>query len=117
MTKEPKETHNAGTCIFALSVSAEELERVPALYRTMLVVQTLGAIAGLALLQLDDWVFRLFCGAFLATLPGFILGLPVQAHFRPGTFSENRTMVIRFGFIALAATLAGLVMLLGYFND
>ena len=90
-----------------IKITPEELKRVRLLYVTILIVQAIGGMASLLFVAQDEWWTRLANGLLLASLPGFILGLPVQAHFHPGSCSQNRGFVIRIGCTALAATLMG----------
>ena len=80
---------------------------------TVLIAQVIGAAAALWLSVYPSWFDNLWAGGALATFPGFLAGLPIQRLLRPGSLSEHRGMVRRFGAIALVLSLAVLFMPLG----
>lgn len=59
----------------------------------------------------SDWFLNLWCGAALATLPAFLLGLVVQAIVMPGSLGDDKVMVSQLGFIAAFLTAIGIAML------
>ena len=81
------------------------------LYLTMLIAQALGAAAGLWLAVYPSWFESLWAGAALATLPGYLLGLPLQRRLRPRHF--HAPMLRRIGLAAVVLFLAVFAMPFG----
>lgn len=89
---------------FKFSYTWDEMRPIRPLYFTMLAIQILGSCISLAIFGFDRFFEALWLGGALATLPGFLAGLPVQRHLRPGSLSGNRQMVILLGLIAAFLT-------------
>jgi hypothetical protein len=90
-----------------------DFEPVRALFMTVLVAQLAGAAGAAWFAMYPSWFDNLWAGGALATFPGFLLGLPVQHWWRPGSLSRYRLLVHRFGWLALALSLAAFFMPLG----
>ena len=86
---------------FKMSYSWEDLRPIHPLFVTSLVSQALGAVAGLVLKVGPSWFESVWLGGALATFPGFLVGIPVQFHLRPGSLASHKSMVIFLGAIAL----------------
>jgi hypothetical protein len=93
-----------------LEYSWEDLRPVHPLFITTLIAQALGAALSLYMLGLANWFDTAWQGGALATFPGFLLGLAVQSHLRPGSISENRSIVLFMGLIALGLLAVALFM-------
>jgi len=93
---------------FKLSYSWEELRPVRPLFVTVLIAQAIGAAANLFLQGLVNWHDTAWLGGALATFPGFVIGLLVQGHTRPGSIASHRSMVALMGVIALFLFIAAL---------
>jgi len=98
---------------FGFEYSWEDLQPVRALFVTSLVAQFLGAAAGLLLAVFPSRFECVWAGGALATFPGFLIGLALQAYLRPGSIGANVVMVRRLGLIALVLSLAVFVVPLG----
>lgn len=93
------------------SCSWADLRPIRGLVVTLLVMQIVGAIAGLLLLGHNMWWFlRLWFGGAVVTFPAFLVGLVIQGRLRPGSINENRVMVRRLGVISLLLTIAALLI-------
>lgn len=86
---------------FKMSYSWEDLRPIHPLFVTTLVFQALGAAVGFLLQVGPSWFESVWLGGALATFPGFLVGMPVQAYFRPGSLALHKSMVIFLGAIAL----------------
>ena len=102
--------------LFGFEYSGEDLKPVYPLYYTTLVFQMVGAALSLWLAVLPSKLVQVWAGGALATFPGFLLGLAVQAYLRPGSIGENRVMVRRMGLIALVLSLSVFVLPLDEFG-
>jgi zinc transporter ZupT len=83
----------------------EELQPIRATVVTMIVAQLLGAVVGLVALRAFGWFERVCIGAALATAPGFLLGVFIQARLEPGSLGRNRKMVFFCGAIGAIMSL------------
>ena len=101
---------------FGFQNSWEDLQPVRPLFVTSLVVQSLGAVLGLWFAVFPSWLVNIWAGGALATLPGFLVGLALQAHLRPGSIGENHVMVQRMGLVALVLSLSVFVLPLDEFG-
>jgi len=81
--------------------SWEDLQPIRPLYVTLLITMFLGSGLALWAAKSPSWFISFWTGGALASFPGFLLGLPIQIHLRPGSLGENRLMVWRLGAIAL----------------
>ena len=86
---------------FKMSYSWEDLRPIHPLFVTTLVFQALGAAVGFFLQLGPTWFESVWLGGALATFPGFLVGIPVQSYFRPGSLALHKSMVIFLGAIAL----------------
>lgn len=86
---------------FKMSYSWEDLRPIHPLFVTSLIFQALGVVAGFLLQVGPSWFESVWLGGALATFPGFMVGIPVQARLRPGSLSLHKPMVIFLGAIAL----------------
>ena len=86
------------------SYTWKDLQPVRPLVVTMLVLQILGGIVGLAAAVYPAWFANLWAGAALATLPGYALGLVVQLRVNAQRIREHAVMVRRLGLIAAVLT-------------
>ena len=93
---------------FGFSYSWRDLRPVRPLFLTAMLVQLLGGEFGLWAARFPTWTEDLCTGLALATFPGFLLGLPIQVHLRPGSIVENRVMVRRMGLLALLFSVAAI---------
>ncbi len=91
-----------------LQYSWEELRPIHPLSYTVLACQILGAGTNLLLHGFDYWYDAAWQGGVFGTFIGFLVGLLVQTTLRPGTISENRSMVAFCGFISFTLFMAGL---------
>ncbi len=91
-----------------LEYTWEELKPIHPLSYTVFAFQGLGACLSLLLEGLEHWYQTAWQGGAVGTLVGFLAGMIVQSHLRPGSLAENRGMVSLCGFIAFALFLAGL---------
>jgi len=98
---------------FGFEYSWNDLGPVRPLFVAVLIAQVLGAALGLWIARFPFWFDNLWAGGALASFPGFLLGLPIQMHLRPGSLTENRVMVRRMGLIALLLSAAVFVFPLG----
>ena len=89
--------------------SWEDLKPVRPLFVTVLVVQTLGLVAGVLFGHGGFWAERAFVWGAIATFLGYLLGLWVQAVMMPGSLGRNRAMVRHLG---IGATFFGIFALL-----
>ena len=80
--------------------SWSELKPVRPLSVCILVAQLLGAVAGLGFYDGQSWVDDVWTGGALASFPGFLVGLWVQAVMLPGSLERNRVLVRRVGWLA-----------------
>jgi hypothetical protein len=76
----------------------------------VLIAQVFGAVIGLAVGHFPGWFENLWIGGAIATLPGYLMGLPIQMRARAEAIDENRVMVRRIGLVALILTVAGITM-------
>jgi hypothetical protein len=75
----------------------------------------LGGVVGFLLPRFPHWFESLWFGAAVVSFPAFLVGLAVQARWRPGSIAEHKVMVRRFGFIAAVFSVFALAMpLLGF---
>lgn len=102
---------------FGFQYSWADLQPVRALAVIVFGAQIAGALAGLAFPQFPRWFESLWFGAAIATFPAFLVGLVVQSRLRPGSLTENRTMVRRFGLISLFLSAFALAMPLFGFGE
>jgi hypothetical protein len=91
---------------FKLSYTWEELRPIRPLYLTTLAIQFVGAGISLSIFGFDRFFEAFWLGGAMATLPGFLAGLPVQLFLRPGSLTEQRQMVALLGFISVVLTVA-----------
>lgn len=85
---------------FSYEYSWEDLKPVRPLSGCILVAQVLGGVAGLAAYEGQSWVENVWMGGALASLPGYLVGLWVQAVTMPGSLGRNRVLVRRLGWLA-----------------
>ena len=95
---------------FGFEYSWADLQPVRALAVIVFGAQIAGALVGLVFPQFPRWLESLWFGGAIATFPAFLVGLVVQSRLRPGSITENRIMVRRFGFIALFLSAFALAM-------
>jgi hypothetical protein len=95
---------------FGFEYSWADLEPIRPLVWIVLAVQVIGALLGLTHASHDEWFHRLWFGGAIVTLPGFLVGLPVQYFLRPGSIGEHFVMVRRLGLIAAALSIAAVFM-------
>jgi hypothetical protein len=86
---------------FKMSSSWEDLRPIHPLFVTLVSFQVLGAIAGFLLQAGPSWFESAWLGGALATFPGFLAGIPVQARLRPGSLALHKSTVIFLGAMAL----------------
>ena len=102
---------------FGFEYTWSDLRPVRALAVTVVMAQFAGAVTGIAAPRFPSWFESMWFAAALATFPGFLLGLAVQARVKPGSLSENRVMVRRLGLIAALLFVFALAMpLFGFGN-
>lgn len=80
--------------------SWEDLKPVRPLFVTILVVQTLGILAGVVFGHGGVWAERAFVWGSMATFIGYLLGLWVQAVTMPGSLERNRVLVRHLGLVS-----------------
>jgi hypothetical protein len=95
---------------FGFQYSWSDLQPVRALAVIVVGAQIAGALAGLAFPHFPRWFESLWFGAAIATFPAFLVGMAVQSRLRPGSLTENRTMVRRLGLISLFLSAFALAM-------
>lgn len=93
-----------------IEYSWEDLRPIHPLWYTVLAAQVIGAIFNLLVKGTANWFDVVWQGAAVATFFGFLAGLVVQSQLRPGTISENQSMVVFIGALAFVFLLAGLFM-------
>lgn len=92
-----------------------DLQPIRPLMWVLIAAQALGGALGLLMPHFPNWFESLWFGAAVATLPGFLVGLPVQAWCRPGSLGEHKVMVRRLGLVAVVLTVYAFAMpLLGF---
>jgi len=89
---------------FGFSYTWADVQPVRPLVVTVLVLQILGAIAGLVASVYPSWFANLWGGGALATFPGYLLGLLVQRQLNAERIREHIVMVRRMGLVSLALT-------------
>jgi hypothetical protein len=89
----------------------EDLKPVRALFVTVLVAQCVGGAIGAWAAFFPSLLENVWGGLAVASLPGFLLGLPIQAYLQPGSIGDNRGMVSFMGMAALIMTIAAFVVL------
>lgn len=80
--------------------SWEDLKPVRLLFISILVMQSLGMVAGIFFGHGGVWVERAFVWGSMATFIGYLLGLWVQAVTRPGSLGHNRVLVRHLGLVS-----------------
>jgi undecaprenyl pyrophosphate phosphatase UppP len=93
---------------FGFHYTWADLQPVRPLAVTVFAAQIIGMILGWLFGKHPELFMKLWFGGALATLPAFLLGLVVQKQMRPGSISENSTMVWRMGLVATAITLVAI---------
>ena len=91
-----------------LNYSWEDLKPVRPLFVTVLIAQAIGAALSLSAQGFSDWYQTAWFGGALATFPGYLVGLFVQRHTRPGSITSNRPAVLFLGVISLILFIAAL---------
>jgi hypothetical protein len=89
----------------------EDTKPVRALYVTVLVAQCVGGAIGAWAAMFPSVFENIWAGIAMASLPGFLVGLAIQAYLQPGSIVENRGMVCVMGMLALVMTVAVFVVL------
>lgn len=89
--------------------SWEDLKPVRPLFVTLLVVQTLGLVAGVLFGHGGFWAERAFVWGAIGTFLGYLLGLWVQAVMLPGSLERNGVLVRRLGLLAVGFGIFGLL--------
>ena len=89
----------------------EDMKPVRALYVTVLVAQCVGGAIGAWAAFFPSLLENIWAGIAVASLPGFLAGLPIQAYLQPGSIGENRRMVCFMGMAALVMTVGAFVVL------
>src|SRR5687768_9703435 len=89
-----------------------DLKPLRVLMITLVTFQLLGmAIGLLAPPPFPEAFDSAWFGGAVATFPGFLLGVAIQARVSPGSLSENEPMVWRLGLIAAFLTAIAFAML------
>ena len=100
---------------FGFEYTWADLQPVRALAVVVVAAQVVGGVVGLLLPRFPSWFESLFFGAAVVCFPAFLVGLVVQARWRPGSLAEHKVMVRRFGFVAAVFSAFALAMpLLGF---
>ena len=86
----------------------EEIRPIRPLYLTTVAAQIIGASVSLETYGSGSFLEAVWLGGAIATLPGFLAGVPVQLYLRPGSLSEHRQMVMFLGFIAAILTVVAI---------
>jgi hypothetical protein len=79
------------------------------LFVTVLVVQTLGLVAGVLFGHGGIWAERAIVWGAIATFLGYLLGLWVQAVMLPGSLERNDVLVRRLGLVSVFFGIFGLL--------
>lgn len=95
---------------FGFEYSWDDLKPIRPLAVTALVGQLSGAGLSLLLPTYASTFANLWAGGAVATFPSFLLGLLIQHQLNPDAIRENRTMVRRFGLVALVLSLSVFIM-------
>jgi len=90
--------------------SWSDLRPVRAIAVAVLLAQIVGGVLGYFFPQFPRAFPSIWFGAAVGTLPAFLVGLLVQARWRPGSISANSLMVRRLGIISAGLTLFAVVM-------
>jgi hypothetical protein len=88
-----------------------DLKPVRALSVVISVGQVLGAAAAILFHVLPRWFESLWFGAAAGSFAGFIVGVLLQHHLRPGSIRENAVMVRRIGLITAFLTVIAIAIL------
>ena len=86
---------------FRSSYTWEDLRPVHPLFVTAIIFQAVGAIVGLVMQAVPGWFESIWIGGAMATFPGYLVGIPVQACLRPGSITRNKSIVLFMGAVAL----------------
>ncbi len=89
--------------------SWEDLKPVRPLFVTVLVVQTLGLVAGVLFGHGGIWAERAIVWGAIATFLGYLLGLWVQTVMLPGSLERNDVLVRRLGLVSVFFGIFGLL--------
>jgi len=95
---------------FGFHYDWSDLRPIRALMFCLYAAQLLGAIAGYYGLEAPKAFDRLWTGAVLASLPGYLAGCVVQYLLRAQRFAEHGRMIARIGLIATFLSVLGLSM-------